>query len=135
MQKIYSKIDPYILIGSYIKKSQINEYRIDISPDNEFVQVCARKLSNGIKIPAHKHLINNRETNLTQECWIILEGKVKANIYDLNDEFLDSIILNSGDCISLFRGGHSLETLEPNTYFYEIKNGPYYGVKNDKVSI
>ena len=135
MYKIYSKIEPSKLLGSYIRKSQITNYRIDICPEEEFIQVCARKLETYTKVPAHKHLEIQRNTFTTQESWIILEGKVEAKIFDLNDEFLESVILESGDCISLFRGGHSLETLMPNTYFYEIKNGPYYGVENDKVQI
>ena len=72
---------------------------------------------------------------MLQEAWIIIEGKAKAEIFDLNDSHLSDEILCSGDCIVLFRGGHSLQVLEKNTVMYEIKNGPYFGKTNDKIDI
>jgi len=123
------------LIASYISNEKISDYRDDLSPDHEFLQVSARNLKLGIKIKPHKHNIQTRETDLTQEAWVILSGKLRANIYDLDDSFLTELILGSGDCIVLFRGGHSLEVIEDNTKFYEFKNGPYNGVEADKQSI
>ena len=135
MNQIFSKLDKTKLICSFIKKNQINNYRLDLSPPKEFLQVCARKLNIDVKVAAHKHTFIQRETDMTQECWIILEGKLKAEIFDLDGAFMQDIILESGDCITLFRGGHSLECLADNTLFYEFKNGPYYGVEIDKEAI
>lgn len=132
MRKIFSKVSPSTLIASNISSGDIAEYREDMCPAEEFIQVSARNLRIGIKVKAHKHNIINRSTSLTQEAWIILSGKLKATIYDLDDSFLTEVILESGDCVVLFRGGHSLEVLDDNTKFYEFKNGPYYGVESDK---
>lgn len=135
MIQIFSKIDEVKLICTFVKKNQINNYRLDLSPPEEFLQVCARKLDIDVKVSAHKHNFIQRQSNITQECWVVLEGKLKAEIFDLDGTFLQDIILESGDCITLYRGGHSLECLEKNTLFYEFKNGPYHGVKIDKEAI
>ena len=64
-----------------------------------------------------------------------MSGKVKASFYDLDDSFLCDRIIEKGDVVVFYRGGHSLEVLEDNTIFYEFKNGPYFGVSNDKEKI
>ena len=135
MIKIFSKSEPTILIATYISNEKISDYREDLSPDSEYMQVSARNLRLDVKIKPHKHNFQNRTTDLTQEAWIIFSGKLKAVLYDLDDSFLEEVILEPGDCIVLFRGGHSLEVLEDNTKFYEFKNGPYYGIETDKQPI
>jgi cupin fold WbuC family metalloprotein len=135
MNQIFSKLDETKLICAFVKKNQINNYRLDLSPPEEFLQVCARKLDIEVKVSPHKHTFIERQSDITQECWIILDGKLKAEIFDLDGTFLQDIILESGDCITLYRGGHSLECLAENTLFYELKNGPYYGVEIDKKAI
>jgi len=45
------------------------------------------------------------------------------------------VILEDGDCLVLFRGGHSLEVLDKNTIMYEFKTGPYFGFEKDKETI
>ena len=72
---------------------------------------------------------------MTQEVWVALKGKLKSTLYDFDDKLLEEIILEGGDCIAFFRGGHELKVLEDNTYFYEIKNGPYHGISQDKKKI
>ncbi|MFH1947494.1 MAG: hypothetical protein ABIJ23_05070 [Candidatus Magasanikbacteria bacterium] len=135
MIKIFSKLEPLTLIASYISNEKISDYRNELSPASEFIQVSARNLRSDIKIKSHKHNFQDRTTNLTQEAWVIFSGKLKATLYDLDDSFLEEVILEPGDCIVLFRGGHGLEVLEDNTKFYEFKNGPYYGIETDKQSI
>lgn len=135
MKKILSKINQDKLISTIIRKSDITGYRKDLSPESEFIQVSARKFEELIKVESHKHLKLDRETDRTQETWIIIQGAVKAKIFDLDDQLLLEEDLYSGDCIVLFRGGHSLEVLEKNTIMYEVKNGPYFGKLNDKTNI
>lgn len=135
MERYYSKQEKDLLIFSLLKFQEICEKRIDLSPDQEFLQVCGRVMSSGIKVAAHRHTETKRSTDLTQEAWVVLKGKVKARFYDLDDSYLCERDVCSGDVIVLYRGGHSLEVLEDDTVFYEFKNGPYYGVKNDKEKI
>ena len=41
-------------------------------------------------------------------------------------------VLCAGDFSVTLYGGHNYEILEKNTFVYEYKTGPYYGVKLDK---
>lgn len=129
--KIYSKIND-TLIASYINANEINSYRNDLSPDSEYLQVSARDLSSGTFVKSHRHKIIKRQSDITQESWIIITGKIVADIYDIDNSFMESITIDDGGCITLYRGGHSL-LASKNSIFYEIKLGPYYG--NDKEDI
>ena len=135
MERFYSKKDKNKLIFSLLRFEEICNKRIDLSPDQEFLQVCGRVMSNGIIVPPHRHIENHRETHLTQEAWVLLRGKVRASFYDINDSFLCEREVGAGDVVTMYRGGHSLEVLEDDTIFYEIKNGPYFGVSKDKEKI
>tara|TARA_R100001086_G_scaffold245370_1_gene176190 strand:- start:124 stop:534 length:411 start_codon:yes stop_codon:yes gene_type:complete len=135
MENFFSKKAKNKLIFSILRLEQVTEKRIDICPEEEYMQVCGRIMEKGFTVAPHKHLQIHRETNLTQESWIIMSGKVKASFYDLDDSFLCDRIIEKGDVVVFYRGGHSLEVLEDNTIFYEFKNGPYFGVSNDKEKI
>tara|TARA_R100001510_G_C7529070_1_gene121285 strand:- start:182 stop:595 length:414 start_codon:yes stop_codon:yes gene_type:complete len=135
MERYYSKKEEGKLIFSLLRFEEICNRRVDLSPDQEFMQVCGRTMSCGVFVPPHRHIETHRETNLTQEAWVLLKGKVRARFYDLDDSFLCERDISSGDVIVLYRGGHSLEVLEDNTIFYEFKNGPYFGVNKDKEKI
>lgn len=131
-EKIYSKVNPDKLILSLMRYSDISKYRTDLCPDEEFLQASGRKLEKKIKFKAHKHLPISRETNITQEAWVVLSGGIKGVFYDLDDSVLYETEIKQGDIVVLFRGGHSLEVLEEDTVIYEFKTGPYYGVDADK---
>lgn len=131
----HSKVDNKKLLFSLIRLNNITENRADLSPNEEFLQVCAKKLKKNDIVKAHKHKFNNRNINLTQEAWVVIDGKIKADIYDVDDTYFETIILESGDCIVFFRGGHQLTCLTNDTIFFEFKNGPYLGIFYDKESI
>ena len=135
MLKYYSKIQKEKLIFCLLRYSEIEDYRTDLSPEEEFMQVSGRKIRKGTIVEAHRHLEIDRKTNLTQEAWVLLDGKVKATFYDLDNSRLCEQIIEKGDVLVLFRGGHKMEVLEDETCFYEFKNGPYYGLKIDKEKI
>ena len=135
MKKFFSKVNKEELLACVIEKPQINNYRQDLSPVNEFLQVSARKFEKEITVAPHKHILNKRKIDRTQEAWIIVSGKVEFELFDVDDKLLTKSTLCSGDCLVLYKGGHSLRVIEKNTIMYEIKNGPYQGIENDKVNI
>ena len=135
MKQIYSKVSPNKLILSLIKFEDISEYRTDICPEQEYLQISGRKLKKGLKVAPHKHTPIERITYITQEAWIVLSGRIRGKFYDLDDSVLCEVEIEKGDVVVLFRGGHSLEVLEKNTIFYEFKTGPYLGVEADKENI
>ena len=135
MERIYSKVDKNKLVLALMRFDDISEYRTDLSPDGEYLQISGRKLEKGLKVKAHKHTPIERKTDITQEAWVVFEGCIKGTFYDLDDSVLYETEIGKGDVIVLFRGGHSLEVLDEDTIFYEFKTGPYYGVEADKEAI
>jgi hypothetical protein len=117
-----------------MKLNNISQYRTDISPKDEFLQVSARKLQINTIVKEHKHLnVDRKCSTITQESWLIIKGQIKGTFYDLDDTIIGTEILEDGDCAVLFRGGHRLEVLKEDSIFYEFKTGPYLG--NDKKQI
>ena len=135
MKRIFSNINQEELLLVINKKEDIDNNRKDLCPDGQFLQISTKVLSCGTKFKPHKHLYLERNTNITQEAWIILSGKIKATFYDLDDSIILEEILTLGDCAVVFSAGHSFEVLEDNTILYEVKNGPYYGIEKDKIFI
>ena len=135
MLNIYSKVDPEKIILSLIRKNEITNSRQNITPDEEFLQAGVKITKAEDFFKAHKHLPCNKVATTTQEAWVILDGKVEGTFYDLDDSLLCSLEIRGGDCVVVFRAGHSFEVLDDNTTIYEFKNGPYYGVKKDKTYI
>ena len=129
---IYSKVDEKLLLLSINRKSEISDERIDICPENKYLQISTKKLKKDTKFKPHKHNILERNLDNTHECWIVLEGSIKGTFYDLNNELIYETILKTGDCAVVYNAGHSLEVVEDNTILYEVKNGPYYGQQKDK---
>jgi len=132
MREIYSKVNPNILLHIVNRKNDITETRQDLSPNKEFLQVSCFKLNNGKTFKPHKHIENIRETNITQESWVVISGKIKAILYDIDDTIVEEVELCQGDCSITFRGGHNYLALEDNSIVYEYKTGPYFGQDRDK---
>ena len=98
--------------------------------DNPF-QLGILQHRQGTKIKPHIHRDSTRTIKSAQEVLHIEYGKVEANFYDQSGEKIGSSILNTGDTILLMSGGHGFRILE-EAKILEIKQGPYYGVKEDK---
>ena len=106
-----------------------------LSPDESFCQVGTWWYQAGKSLQAHKHIINERPNFLTQECVIVMNGSIRVNLYDSNDQHFCSEVLCAGDIMVMLAGGHGYEILEPNTKAVECKNGPFVSVESDKISI
>ena len=133
MEKIYSKIKPDVLLHIVNRRSDIGQVRVDISPPEEYLQASCFSMPKGKTFKAHKHIKNVRSFEMTQESWIVIEGEVKAILYDLDDTVVKEVILKSGDCSMTFRGGHNYVAMTDNAKVYEYKTGPYLGRDIDKV--
>jgi len=135
MLKIYSKVDPNVLLLIINRAEDITEKRTDLSPSEEYLQVSTKKLTLGTSFAPHKHNFLKRVTEITQEAWVFLSGAVEAKFWDIDNSLIHEAILKSGDCAIVYRAGHSFKVLEDNTKLYEVKTGPYYGVEKDKTFI
>ena len=132
-KKIYSITDADQLLAVVQRGDDIGDSRIDLAPSEEYLQASCKKLSTETTFKPHKHIEVIRNTDMTQEAWVILKGAAEVDIYDFDDAILYTTVLKSGDCLITFRGGHGFKVVEEDTVLYEFKNGPYYGVKADKV--
>ena len=141
MQLIYSKIVTSKLLHLVHKLEDISSEpidkglaRINVVPDEEFLQLATLKMDKGKTFKPHKHIYKKGEQKvIAQESWIVVKGKVKVIMYDLDDTIIDEVILKEGDCSMTFYGGHNYVIQENNTIVYEYKTGPYEGINNDKV--
>lgn len=106
-----------------------------LTSDDTFIQAGTWWYQNGKELLAHKHLINNREANLTQETIVIVSGRLLVELYDNNDKIFYSEELGVGDIGIMLSNAHGYKILENNTKVVEVKNGPYPGAELDRVRI
>ena len=84
-------------------------------------------------IKSHIHLKKRRIVNYCTEVLLIEEGKVKIKFFDNKSSDINKDkILNKGDIIILFEGGHGFKILEKSKII-EVKQGPYVEGKDKKI--
>ncbi len=132
MKKIYSKIQPNILLHIVTSVDEINSGRIDVVPEEEYLQLAILKMNKGKTFLPHKHIVKEKITDIAQESWLVFEGKVKCTFYDLDDSILDEPIIEKGGISITLRGGHNYLIMSDNTTVLEYKTGPYLGQEFDK---
>ena len=134
--KIYSKIDPTLLLHVVNRLSEI-EGRTEIIPEDNFIQCASLKFDECRTFPAHYHIKKDRRyrEKIAQESWVVIKGRVKCIMFDLDNQILATPILEPGDASYTLYGGHTYEILEEGTVVYEYKTGPYEGIEKDKVFI
>lgn len=102
-----------------------------ITPDEYSQQVGYMRHPQGKVIEPHVHNEVTRTITLTQEVLLIRRGRVRVDIYNDQQTYLESRILEQGDLILLSQGGHGFEALE-ELEMIEVKQGPYVGGR-DKI--
>jgi cupin fold WbuC family metalloprotein len=135
MREIYSKVKPSMLLHVINRVDEITTDRVDLVDGKQFIQVSCFEMDKGKTFKPHRHIPNEKVTKMTQESWVVIKGRVKVYLFDINDSVLETPILESGDCSITLRGGHTYESLEEGTIVYEYKTGPYFGQEKDKVFI
>jgi len=142
MKKIYSKQDPEKLLHIICRKEELRLSekeeggRVDVAPENQFLQVAAIQMNSGKTFKPHRHIWKEGEKQIiAQESWVVISGSVRATLYDLNNTILTEEQLTPGDLSITFEGGHNYMATESNTFVYEFKTGPYKGIENDKTFI
>jgi hypothetical protein len=131
MKSIHSAVQPGTLLHVVSKMSALAGARQNLSPDGEFLQACLVRLPLGKQLRPHRHRPLARTSEITQEAWLIIAGKIESSYYDLDGQLLCRHLLGPGDCSVTFRGGHAFEVLEADTVIFECKLGPYYGPERD----
>lgn len=76
-------------------------------------------------LKAHMHEAKKRVTNgRLQECFIIVKGKVRVDLFGPDKKLFKKIFLRPGQILITMNGGHGFKILEDSLIF-EVKHGPY----------
>ena len=118
------------IISIIIKNNFKKEGITFLTPNDYSQQLAYMNHPTGKKILPHVHNFIPRKIFYTQEVLFIKKGKIRVDLYDENQIYLKSRILETGDVILLAIGGHGIEILE-ETEIIEVKQGPYAG-EHDK---
>ncbi len=132
MYKIYSKIRSKKLLHVFYKSKKKFD-RINLSPENEFLQASIIKFNNKKIVKAHHHLNHKiiKTKRPIQESWILIKGAAKITYFDTNNTRIKKFFMSPGDISITFSGGHELEILKKGSILYEYKTGPYKGTNKD----
>lgn len=95
-----------------------------VTPDEFSQQLAFINHPSGTKIQPHVHHVVQKEVKDIQEVLFIKKGKVRVDLYNEEQIYLESVLLTAGDTILLAAGGHGFEVLE-DTEIIEVKQGPY----------
>jgi cupin fold WbuC family metalloprotein len=136
MISIYSNVKPELLLHVIIRQEDFKEGRTDISGPYEFLQCALLNMSKGKTFKPHRHVWKEGPRQIiAQESWIVLSGKVKCLLYDIDNSLLAQPVLSAGEASFTFEAGHTYEIMEDGTMVLEYKTGPYQGQHKDKVFI
>jgi hypothetical protein len=132
MEKFFSKVNANELAHMIIRLSDFNG-RSNVVNEKEFLQVATLKLERGDSFLPHIHLWKEvgGSTNVAQESWVVIQGKIECSFYDVDGKLLAVDFLNEGDCSISLYGGHGFRAIS-DAVVYEFKNGPYLGIEKDK---
>lgn len=126
--------DNNLLLAVYGNSKDVPNGRWFYGSDKEPLQWGTQCLvSEGTVIQPHTHKVRNRQFKCkTTEVFVVLEGKLRADIYSLDKKKIESLVLHSGDYLVTYDGGHGFEALKKHTKFIEVKLGPFTSVEDDK---
>ena len=121
-----------VVLAKHIQPQDWAEGLSFFSTDEDFIQVGAWSYDAGKDLLKHIHNEVPRTVVRTCECLYIVQGAIRADIYDLQEEFVESFTAAAGDIVILLNSGHGYKILENGTKVLEVKNGPYLGAETDR---
>lgn len=104
-----------------------------ISEESGSLQVGLFSYDKGMEIVNHIHNRFERKNYDTQELIYIVRGGVELRLFNNSRELVTKKELYAPCMVYLISGGHGFTVLKNDTFFFEAKNGPYFGVEKDKV--
>lgn len=136
MTKIYSRVQPGLLLHQVFRRSDAKAGRQDIVHPDNYIQCASLVLDKGTTFKPHKHIVKERSWNvISQESWIILKGSVTCHFFDIDGKHLQDEVIKEGDQSFTLHGGHTYTIMEDGTEIREYKTGRYENQENDKVFI
>ncbi|MCX6816275.1 MAG: hypothetical protein NTZ93_00135 [Candidatus Beckwithbacteria bacterium] len=101
-------------------------------PDNP-LQLGVNFYPKGRQVKPHQHRRLAKTTHKNQEFIYLVSGQIEATFFYKGRTFVKHI-LNPGDCLLQFCGGHGFKFLKP-TKLITIKQGPYSDRQHEKIEI
>lgn len=121
------------VFARHIVKEDIKNGLNFFSDDAEYIQVGIwGHYGQGKKLQEHIHNEFERTAKRTYEVLYVIKGRIKAKIYSLAEEYVETVIVQAGEVLVLLECGHGYEILEDDTTVLEVKNGPYAGSEKDR---
>lgn len=128
MEKIFSAVDPSMLLHVIMNTAAVSADRIDLSPSEEFLQLSVVPLKAGRGVKPHRALPRRLGGDgPVQESWIVMRGAIDVSLFDVDGTLLATRSLPAGWLLVTFRGGHGFSASDENTTLIECKLGPYVG--------
>lgn len=128
MPKIFYK---NTLIG--IKLSVMPKGSVPHTDGKQSLELLTLKYPKKTYLKAHVHIPRKRITNRLQECFIVLKGKARMDLFGPDKKFFKSIYLKPGQLFIALAGGHGFQMME-DTEMVELKNGPFKEDKDFNIS-
>jgi len=113
----------------------------DLMPPGQFfwegqespIQWGTQNLDVGKEVQPHVHKMRDRcFRSKTIEAFIVLSGRLQADLYNLARERVLRLVLEPGSFLITYDGGHGFKSLGDSTKFLEVKLGPFTSVEDDK---
>ena len=123
------------VVAIFHKLSEWKEGLDFLTDDNAYIQAGTWNYNKAKVLKAHRHKINPRTINQTQETFILLSGRLRVDLYDENNSIFAQEELGAGDIGIILNIGHGYYILEDNTKVLEVKPGPFTSVEKDKEMI
>jgi len=103
------------------------------SEDKEYIQVGIwGHYEQGKELKAHIHNKIERISDRTYEVLYVIKGALSADIYDMDENKVETLAVKQGEILVLLNSGHGYTILEDDTTVLEVKNGPYPGAEADR---
>lgn len=107
-----------------LKISALTDGTGPVTEPDGALQVLTLKYPKGKLVAPHIHVPHHRETNLLQECLVVVRGKLRVSFFDEDSKPFDHVDIVTGEACITLSVAHSVEFLEDSEVI-EIKNGPY----------
>ena len=95
-----------------------------LTDDSSVLQVGCMTRPTGETIAAHIHEPLMRNILGTQEVLVIQSGKIRLDLFTQRQDYVESVMLETGDLALLSEGGHGIHVIE-EARIIEIKQGPF----------
>lgn len=125
MARRFEKIEQGGQVFAIVLRKEFSKPGVHFLTPGEFSQQLGMLVHDkGKVVDRHRHKLVRREIMRTQEVLVILQGKIRVQVFTDEAELLKTVILKAGDSILLATGGHRVEVLE-KAKILEVKQGPY----------